>query len=82
MLSWTEVDDLRANLRAEERAQFDNELHDLAADSIRDAGNEDAFAELVARWRGVTTSRSDLPTVRYPEVHRTGWMTRINSALH
>ena len=82
MLSWTEVDDLRANLRADERAQFDAELHDLAAESIRDAGNEAAYAALVDRWRRVTASRADLPTVRYPEVHRTGWRTRLSAPLH
>ena len=79
-LSWTEVDDLRANLRADERARFDAELHDLAVGP--EPASDSAYASLIARWRAVTANRADLPAARYPEVHRVGWMNRLTAALH
>jgi hypothetical protein len=73
-LSWSEVDDLRAQLGPIERARFDAELRELAS-SDEDPGS--AFEDLLARWRGVvrpTRMRS------YRLGFAPGWMARLTGA--
>ena len=78
MISWTSVDDLRANLRAEERARFDAQLRELA--SHADATDAD-YTELVHRWR-LVTHRADLPAERYRFVDRPTWKSRLTASFH
>ena len=82
MLSWSEIDDLRANLRADERAQFDEQLHELVTRPDGRDGDDTAYQDLIARWRAVTR-RADLPAARYRFVEpRHPWLARLTTPAH
>jgi hypothetical protein len=74
-LSWTEVDDLRAQLAAPERERFDQELRALASASEDDPTGS-AFADLLDRWRGIIRPTR---TATFRLGIAPGWMARLTA---